>query len=812
MLATNVAETSLTVPGIRYVVDTGVARISRYSVRTKVQRLPIEPISQASANQRSGRCGRVSEGIAIRLYSEEDFEARPEFTDPEILRTNLASVILQMASLRLGDIARFPFVEPPDRRNVKAGTDLLEELGAISTTVRSRPAVRTGEAASACTEGRPAPGPAPDRPAAGPDDPGGRAPRLPARRPRHRRRPVHPGPARASRGAAGAGRPAARPLQARVERLPHLAQPVAPHQAAAARAVLERVPPDVQARAPQLHAHPRVAGLRVPAAPGGQGDEARGRPPVGHPRRGRHPPGAALRPAQPHRRARGAREGQAGGAPPDAGVPRCPQRPLRGLPRQRAEGAQPRLPDERRAGRDLAPVGPAERRHQARVGRAPRRPPGQADLLGAALVPQACRGDGPRAGHAVRRPAGRRPPRAVRPDRRAARPRALHPARPRPAGVGLPAPVPRREHPPPRGGRGARAPGPTPRHRRRRGDPLRVLRRPRRRRRRQRAALRPVVEARAAEEARPAHLRPRDAHPRHGRGGARPRLPDPVARQRRGRADLPDQLPLRARRRRRRAHHRRPRRHPQPHRGRRLLVAGARAARGAGHRADPLAAEEPPRRDGARTQHGPRVPRRDAAGGRAAARRPRAVRAEHPEPRHPPRGVGLVQGPGPPATDLPGGDREGRRGRSRQGPRRAQGAAAAHLRAGDGRRRVRLGRDRHRPDGVDLRHGRGVLRAAPRGPRGPGLPGPRRRGGDGRPAGARHGRRGRGAPPARRTTPRAPRARSGRPRRRRARRGRPRPARQARPRRVALPVGGRPPRRRARRHRRRGRRPAPHRA
>ena len=138
VLATNVAETSLTVPGIRYVVDTGVARISRYSVRTKVQRLPIEPISQASANQRSGRCGRVSEGIAIRLYSQEDFEARPEFTDPEILRTNLASVILQMASLRLGDIARFPFVEPPDRRNVKAGTDLLEELGAVQAAAEER--------------------------------------------------------------------------------------------------------------------------------------------------------------------------------------------------------------------------------------------------------------------------------------------------------------------------------------------------------------------------------------------------------------------------------------------------------------------------------------------------------------------------------------------------------------------------------------------------------------------------------------------------------------------------------------------------
>ncbi|TMQ90101.1 ATP-dependent RNA helicase HrpA [Actinomadura soli] len=131
VLATNVAETSLTVPGIKYVVDPGTARISRYSHRLKVQRLPIEPVSQASANQRKGRCGRVSEGVCIRLYSEDDFESRPEFTDPEILRTNLASVILQMTSLGLGDIAAFPFVEPPDRRNVKAGVDLLHELGAI---------------------------------------------------------------------------------------------------------------------------------------------------------------------------------------------------------------------------------------------------------------------------------------------------------------------------------------------------------------------------------------------------------------------------------------------------------------------------------------------------------------------------------------------------------------------------------------------------------------------------------------------------------------------------------------------------------
>ncbi|XUK73906.1 ATP-dependent RNA helicase HrpA [Erwinia rhapontici] len=132
VLATNVAETSLTVPGIKYVIDPGTARISRYSFRTKVQRLPIEPISQASANQRKGRCGRVSEGICIRLYDENDFLSRPAFTDPEILRTNLASVILQMTALGLGDIAAFPFVEAPDQRNIQDGVRLLEELGAIT--------------------------------------------------------------------------------------------------------------------------------------------------------------------------------------------------------------------------------------------------------------------------------------------------------------------------------------------------------------------------------------------------------------------------------------------------------------------------------------------------------------------------------------------------------------------------------------------------------------------------------------------------------------------------------------------------------
>ncbi len=192
VLATNVAETSLTVPGIRYVVDTGVARISRYSVRTKVQRLPIEAISQASANQRSGRCGRVAAGIAIRLYSEEDFLGRPEFTEPEILRTNLASVILQMTSLGLGDLARFPFVEPPDRRNVSAGNQLLEELGAFAVPEPPAEEHRAGGAAPARSEGAPWP----TTPSARPSLQGGQSHPRPAAPP-----PSAPAPRRGRRSA-----------------------------------------------------------------------------------------------------------------------------------------------------------------------------------------------------------------------------------------------------------------------------------------------------------------------------------------------------------------------------------------------------------------------------------------------------------------------------------------------------------------------------------------------------------------------------------------------------------------------------------
>ncbi|KIA60206.1 ATP-dependent RNA helicase HrpA [Nocardia vulneris] len=147
VLATNVAETSLTVPGIRYVIDPGTARISRYSMRTKVQRLPIEKVSQASARQRAGRCGRVADGICIRLYAEDDFEARPAFTEPEILRTNLAAVILQMTALGLGDIENFPFVEAPDRRAIRDGIALLEELGALGrrTDGKAGPETRTDD-------------------------------------------------------------------------------------------------------------------------------------------------------------------------------------------------------------------------------------------------------------------------------------------------------------------------------------------------------------------------------------------------------------------------------------------------------------------------------------------------------------------------------------------------------------------------------------------------------------------------------------------------------------------------------------------
>ena len=253
VLATNVAETSLTVPGIRYVVDPGNARISRYSRRLKVQRLPIEPISQASAQQRAGRCGRVAPGVCIRLYSEQDFETRPRYTDPEILRTNLAAVLLQMAALELGDVEDFPFLDPPDRRSVRDGVQLLQELGAfdqqgeITDLGRQlarlpvdprlgrmilrprRRRMRAGGAGVGC----------------GVDDP---RPTRTARRPR-RGRP-----------------PEARPFRRRALRLRVLPQFLALSPRAAKSAVRQRLSADVPQRLPALPAHPRVAGLGRAAA------------------------------------------------------------------------------------------------------------------------------------------------------------------------------------------------------------------------------------------------------------------------------------------------------------------------------------------------------------------------------------------------------------------------------------------------------------------------------------------------------------------------------------------------------------------
>ena len=254
VLATNVAETSLTVPGIRYVIDPGTARISRYSHRTKVQRLPIEPISRASANQRKGRCGRTSDGICIRLYSEEDFGSRPEFTDPEILRTSLASVILQAAALDLGEVADFPFVDPPESRNITDGVRLLEELGAISPGGTGGGHGPPGR--DPADRRRPEAGPAAGGPAPRPDDPGGRAPGMRPRGADHHGGAVHPGPEGTAHGRPrGRGRDACALRRAGV-RLPHLPHPVGLPARAAARAVGLRVPPHVPPRVPALPAGP----------------------------------------------------------------------------------------------------------------------------------------------------------------------------------------------------------------------------------------------------------------------------------------------------------------------------------------------------------------------------------------------------------------------------------------------------------------------------------------------------------------------------------------------------------------------------
>ena len=428
VLATNVAETSLTVPGIRYVVDPGTARISRYSHRTKVQRLPIEPVSRASADQRKGRCGRTSDGICIRLYAEDDFEARPRFTEPEVLRTNLASVILQMTALGLGDVGAFPFVDPPDRRSVADGVALLHELGALDPS-EADPGKRLTALGRQLAQ-------LPVDPRLGRMVLAADRQRLRARGAGDHRGTVHPGPAGAPGRATGGRRRRAPPLRRAQLGLPDLPDAVGPPAGTPGRAVLQRLPAAVPGGVPALPAGPRVAGPVRPAAPGGalaghHGEHRPRRPEDGAPR-------AAGRPALAHRHAGGhrpARPGVRGGA----------RRALRGVAGLGAGEDRAALGGGGRAGRDVPAVGPDAGPDRAGVGRGARRPPGRADLQRAALVQAAGRGGGHRAGDALRAAHRRRPRRRLRRDRPRAGPRAVHPARAGGGRLGHPAPLLHRE-------------------------------------------------------------------------------------------------------------------------------------------------------------------------------------------------------------------------------------------------------------------------------------------------------------------------------------------------------------------------------
>ena len=498
VLATNVAETSLTVPGIKYVIDPGFARISRYSNRLKVQRLPIEPISQASANQRKGRCGRTSDGICIRLYAEDDFDARPEFTDPEILRTNLASVILQMAAADLGDIAEFPFVEPPDRRHITDGMNLLHELGALETSTKDT------------------------------------TPRLTPLGRKLARLPVDPRLARMVLEADQNGcvsevtviaaalsiqdpreRPADKQAQADQQHArfrdpesdfmsylklwEYLTEQKRDLSANRFRKLCRaeflnylrvREWQDVAGQLKQMTKSLDVVPNETPAEPEAVHMVAARRPAVAHRPEGRR----------------------------EARLPRRPQRAVRHLPRLGAVQEAAALGDGRRAGGDHPAVGPDRGPHRTGLDRAARRPPGAPHLQRAAVGEEARRGDGVRAGHAARRADRRGPCGELRPHRPAGRAGAVHPARAGAGGVGEPARVPGAQRRAARRGRGAGAQGAAPGHRRRRGDAVPVLRPARRPGRRVRPALRHVVEEDAARAARAADVHARPAGQPRDRG------------------------------------------------------------------------------------------------------------------------------------------------------------------------------------------------------------------------------------------------------------------------------------------------------
>ena len=374
----------------------------------KVQRLPIEPVSQASANQRKGRCGRTSDGICIRLYAEEDFAARPGVhRRRRSCAPTSPRVILQMTALGLGDIAAFPFIDPPDRRNIPDGVKLLQELGALDAD--QRPHRRSAASSPSCrsTRGWPAWCSRPTATAAS-REVMVIAAALSIQDPRER-------PAEQQ---AQADQQHARFADTDSDFLAYLNLWQLP-PGAAEGAVVQRVPPDVQGRVPQLPAGPRVAGHLRPAAPGrpharpGHVQHARGPSPADPP--GRCSPACS--------RTSACKDGD------KQRVPRRPRRQVRDLPRLGAVQEAAALRDGGRAGRDLPAVGPGQRPDRAGVGRAARRAPGQAHLQRAALGEEAGGGDGVREGHAVRRPDRGAAQGQLRPDRPGAVPGAVHPAR-----------------------------------------------------------------------------------------------------------------------------------------------------------------------------------------------------------------------------------------------------------------------------------------------------------------------------------------------------------------------------------------------
>jgi ATP-dependent helicase HrpA len=676
VLATNVAETSLTVPGVKYVVDPGTARISRYSHRSKVQRLPIEPVSQASANQRKGRCGRTSDGVCIRLYSEDDFASRPEFTEPEILRTNLASVILQMTSLRLGDIARFPFIDPPDRRSVKDGLDLLGELGALDGGRLTRVGRRLAQ--------------------------------IPAD-PRLARMLLEAGRLGCARevlvivAALSIQDPRERPAD-RQERADELHRRFADKASdfltwlnlwrlparTPGRAVLQPVPQALPGRVPQLPAGARVAGPARPAA-GGRRDLGIRLNPGRRARRRPRPHRPAGRAAQPHR-------AQAGRHPR---VPGGQGHPVRHLARVGAGQEAAPVGDGGRAGRDLAAVGPGGGPDRARVGEAAGRPPGQAELRRAALVAVARGGDGHRAGHPVRGADRDRPAGQLRPGRPAAA-RELFLRHALVEGDW------ETSHEFFARNRRLLAEVEELEHRARRRDILVDDH-----------ALFDFYDRRIPDEV--VSARHFDAWWKRA-SQDRPDLldfersmlieepptpPTPATTPTPGTRTAPaaPDLPVRAGQRRRRRHRPRPPGRAQPGRAGRLRLAGPRAAPRAGHRADPVAAQGDPAQLHPGAQLGHLGPGSDRPGRRPAARGPGPRAGAGRAGRGPARGVRPGQGARPPAHDLPGG-RPGLRpswpwpgpgGRRGQGSRDAQAALAPRVRAAIAAAAPGLERDRVTP-------------------------------------------------------------------------------------------------------------------